>query len=398
MTTQSRRLTTSIKGCLSLLLILLLSSFTNGNNKSDYTVAAYIWPSCHNDPMGERVLWGDKTGEWEIIKKGTPRFEGHYQPKQPLWGYELDNDPKVMEKWIDAATAHGVNTFIFDWYWYDNGPYLESSLNDGFLKAANNQKMNFYIMWANHDVKRNYWNVHRYKDDTSILWRGDVDWENFKIIVERVIRQYFHQPNYYKIDGMPVFSIFSPELFIKGVGGLDEAAKALDYFRAEVKKAGFSGLHVQMIRGGIPNEAQLDMLAKLGINSVTQYNWGGPHYEDYMRWAGEAQERMLKWGEALNIPFFPNASIGWDDSPRFPAKTAKDIVHYNNTPQSFATYLQKAKEYCDAHPNQPKLITIFSWNEWIEGGYLLPDMKYGFGYLEAVKEVLSGKYDRFNNK
>lgn len=398
MTTQSRRLTTSIKGCLSLLLILLLSSFTNDNNKSDYTVAAYIWPSCHNDPMGERVLWGDKTGEWEIIKKGTPRFEGHYQPKQPLWGYELDNDPKVMEKWIDAATAHGVNTFIFDWYWYDNGPYLESSLNDGFLKAANNQKMNFYIMWANHDVKRNYWNVHRYKDDTSILWRGDVDWKNFKIIVERVIRQYFHQPNYYKIDGMPVFSIFSPELFIKGVGGLDEAAKALDYFRAEVKKAGFPGLHVQMIRGGVPNEAQLDMLAKLGINSVTQYNWGGPHYEDYMHWAGEAQERMLKWGEALKIPFFPNASIGWDDSPRFPAKTAKDIVHYNNTPQSFATYLQKAKEYCDAHPNQPKLITIFSWNEWIEGGYLLPDMKYGFGYLEAVKEVLSGKYDRFNNK
>ena len=197
MTTQTRRITTSIKGCLSLLLILLLSSFTNGNNKSDYTVAAYIWPSCHNDPMGERVLWGDKTGEWEIIKKGTPRFEGHYQPKQPLWGYELDNDPKVMEKWIDAATAHGVNTFIFDWYWFANGPYLESCLNDGFLKAKNNQKMKFFVMWANHNVARNYWNVHRYKDDKSQLWGGGVDMVNFKRIVERVIRQYFHQPNYY---------------------------------------------------------------------------------------------------------------------------------------------------------------------------------------------------------
>lgn len=87
------------------------------------------------DPMGPEVLWPEGTGEWEIIKKGNPRFEGHYQPKVPLWGYELDNDPQVMEKWIDAATDHGVNTFIFDWYWFNNGPFLEGCLNDGFLKA-----------------------------------------------------------------------------------------------------------------------------------------------------------------------------------------------------------------------------------------------------------------------
>ena len=59
----------------------------------EYYVAAYIWPSCHDDPMGHEVLWPEGTGEWEIIKKGNPRFEGHYQPKVPLWGYELDNDP-----------------------------------------------------------------------------------------------------------------------------------------------------------------------------------------------------------------------------------------------------------------------------------------------------------------
>ena len=88
-------------GCL--LLALLLSSElvkAESGEKSDvpseYTVAAYIWPSCHDDPMGREVLWPDGTGEWEIIKKGNPRFPGHYQPKVPLWGYELDNDPKVM--------------------------------------------------------------------------------------------------------------------------------------------------------------------------------------------------------------------------------------------------------------------------------------------------------------
>ena len=369
-----------------------------GDTHSGYSVAAYVWPSCHDDrPKGHELLWPAGTGEWEIIKKGTPRFEGHYQPKQPLWGYEMDNNPQVMEKWIDAATQHGVNVFIFDWYWYDEGPFLESCINDGFLKARNNDKMQFYIMWANHDVKKNYWNVHKYGNDESLLWDASVDWKNFKIIVDRVINQYFEKGNYFKINGAPVFSIFSLEKFVQSFGTVDEARKALDYFRKEVKRYGFPELHIQsIIGGGMPDEKMLQQIEQLGINSMTHYNWGGPHPEDYMTWGKESMERMDKWVEALSVPYFPNASVGWDDTPRFPHKTQKDVVHYNNSPQSFATYLQKAKEYLDVRPALPKLITVFSWNEWIEGGYLLPDMKSGFGYLEAVKEViLDGKYDGY---
>ncbi|MGO1597809.1 MAG: glycosyltransferase WbsX family protein [Sphingobacterium sp.] len=379
--------------------LLVLSYCCQAQTDSDYDVAAYIWPSCHDDPMARDVLWSEGTGEWEVIKKGTPRFPGHYQPKVPLWGYELDNDPQVMEKWIDAATDHGVNVFIFDWYWYDEGPYLESSLNDGFLKASNNEKMRFYLMWANHDVARNYWNVHRYQDDKSQLWNGAVDWDNYKIIVDRIITQYFSRPNYYKIDGNPVFSVFSIGELLESFGTLEETRKALDYFREETKKAGFPDLHIQLVAGGVPDENQIDRINSLGANSVTQYNWGGPHREDYIQWGVESMERIQRWNEALSIPYFPNATIGWDDTPRFPDKTQKDVVHYNTSPTSFAAFLQKAKEYADKHPNQPKLITVFSWNEWVEGGYLLPDAKYGYGYLEAVRDIiLEGKYSRYDDR
>ena len=360
-----------------------------------YDVAAYIWPSCHHDERFGDMLWPEGTGEWEIIKKGNPRFEGHYQPKQPLWGYGLDDDPQVMEKWIDAATDHGVNVFIFDWYWFGEGPFLESSINNGFLKAGNNEQMKFYLMWANHDVRRNYWNVHRYKDDTSLLWDGAVDLENFKIIVDRVISRYFTKPNYYRIDGKPVFSIFSIQNLLEGLGGIENAVAALDYFREETKKAGFPGLHIQLIGFGAPGEKQLEQIEMLGVNSITKYNWGGPHREDYLRWAMESGERREQWDAALSIPYFPNASIGWDDTPRFPHKGAKDLVHYNKSPEGFTASMQKAKEYCDNHPDQAKLITVFSWNEWIEGAYLLPDMKYGFGYLNAVKRVVSGEYNKY---
>jgi len=108
-------------------------------------------------------------------------------------------------------------------------------------------------MWANHDVKRNwnYWNVHKLKYDTSILWNGAEDWANHKIIVERVIKQYFNQPNYLKIDGCPGFSVFSVPNLLESFGGdVKEARKALDYFREEVKKAGFPDLHIQWNQGG----------------------------------------------------------------------------------------------------------------------------------------------------
>lgn len=391
-------------GFFELSMMLVISTLISCNQKEkestvklndDYYVAAYIWPSCHHDKRFGDMLWPEGTGEWEIIKKGTPRFDGHYQPKVPLWGYEPDDDPNIMEKWIDAATDHGVNVFIFDWYWFDNGPFLESSLNNGFLKAKNNEKIKFYVMWANHDVKRNYWNVHRYKDDTSLLWDGAVDLENFKIIVDRVINQYFKLPNYFKIDGKPVFSVFSIQNLTEGLGGLEQAKQALDYFREETKKAGFPGLHLQLIGNGTPNENLLNQIEILGANSITKYNWGGPHPEDYIQWGMESIERRKNWDEALSIPFFPNVSIGWDDSPRFPEKGKKDVVHYNKSPEAFAGFLQKAKEYCDEHPDQPKLITIFSWNEWIEGGYLLPDVKYGFGHLEAVKNVVNKEYNPY---
>jgi len=390
-----------------LALVLLFSCNKNvdqNSSETDIYVAAYVWPSCHYGERNAEVLWPEKTGEWEIIRKGTPRFAGHYQPKVPLWGYEMDDDPAVMEKWIDAATEHGVNVFIFDWYWFDGGPFLESSLNNGFLKAKNNDKMLFYLMWANHDVKKNYWNHYKYDSD-SLLWSGSIDLENYEIVVDRVIDQYFHKPNYFKIEGQPVFSIFNFPKFVGDFKGLDGAKKALDYFRDKVIQEGFPGLHLQVIAFG-GNEANPLLLwgdlgegksnheicSYLGINSVTKYNWGQAEgLEDYILWGEQAMQRRKNWDRALDIPYIPNVSIGWDDTPRFPAKGQANVIHYNNSPESFAAYLRRAQKYLDQHPDQPRLITVFSWNEWVEGGYLLPDMRWEYAYLEAVKRVILKK-------
>ena len=390
----------------AMMVLLLISPSCKEEEKSDLGnqdiyVAAYVWPSCHFEERNAEILWPEKIGEWEVIRKGTPRFAGHYQPKVPLWGYEMDDDPRVMEKWIDAATDHGVNVFIFDWYWYDGGPFLESAINNGFLKAKNNEKMQFYLMWANHDVKKNYWNHYKYESD-SLLWTGSIDQENYEIVVDRVIDQYFHKPNYFTIEGEPVFSIFNFPKFVGDFNGLEGAKEALDYFRERVKQAGFPGLHLQIIAFGGNEEnpgllwgdqsegkSNSELCSYLAINSVTKYNWGqGEGLEDYIVWGEQAMKRRANWDAALDIPYIPNVSIGWDDTPRFPEKGQSNVIHYNKSPDSFAAYLRRAVDYVEQHPDQARLITLFSWNEWVEGGYLLPDMRWEYGYLEAVKKVV----------
>jgi hypothetical protein len=110
---------------------------TGGAQPGRPVIAAYYFPNYHVDPRNEAVH-GKGWTEWQIVKYATPRYPGHRQPRVPQWGYENEADPRVMEKKIDVAAAHGVDLFIFDWYWYDDGPFLERCLNEGYLKARNN--------------------------------------------------------------------------------------------------------------------------------------------------------------------------------------------------------------------------------------------------------------------
>ena len=367
----------------------------------EYRVCAFIWPSCHDDSLG-RANWEEGIGEWEVIKKGNPRFEGHYQPKVPMWGYEMDNDPVVVERWIQTALAHGVNTFVYDWYWFEHYPYLESALNDGFLQAPSNEKMDFFIMWANHDVKHNYWNYHKWQDDESILWSGVIDPADWPVIVNRIITQYFHRPNYTKIDGCPVFAIFDVYNFINSFSSEQEAKEAMDYLREETKKAGFSGLHYMMMCGGgfAADEAGMKWVEERSVLGPDSWGWYnmGEFDPDYLVHNEKAKNSRESWEGKLDIPVFPTVSIGWDDSPRFPEKGPEDVTRFNNTPQVFESYLRDAKDYADAHADtQPKFVFINAWNEWVEGSYLLPDKLNGFGYLEAVKNVF-GPSCRYENK
>jgi hypothetical protein len=96
-----------------------------------------------------------------------------------------------------------------------------------------------------------------------------------------------------------------------------------------------------------------------------------------------------------SIPYFPNAMINWDNSPRAaanadwsrPAAHVVNSVVTGNTPAAFRQSLEIIKQRLLAAPTQPKIVTINAWNEWPEGSCLEPMPQYGYDYLEAIRAV-----------
>lgn len=371
---------------------------------NNYDIAAFIWPSYTGDEPRSRIFWPEGYGEWQTVKAMTDKgYKGCRWPRIPTWGYVNEADRYVMEMQISCAVNYGVNVFIYDWYWYDNRPFLENCLNDGFLKARNNTDMKFYLMWANHDA--NYLWDKRNSDEllSTVVWSGVVTPEIFSSICDRTIEKYFKKENYYQIDGCPVYMIFDLDNFIRTFGTTEKCKEGLELFRKKTKAAGFKGLHFQIVHWGErvynwlddndPNKGinSFDLYEYLGADSVTSYNWGcNVSFDgDYTEITDAYTEKLYSDSERLTIPFYPNISVGWDNNVRF-RKFMPGVVE-NNTPESFKRACEKVKSFADASMKKgimkAPLITVNSWNEWTETSYLQPDDLYGYGYLEKIKEV-----------
>lgn len=355
-----------------------------------YDVAALVYPGYQPDPRWPKELgiFREGIGEWQNIKEAKPKWPGHYQPRRPVWGFENEADPKVMERKIEAASSHGVNVFIYDWYWYYGRPFLEAGLHDGFLGARNNGKMQFFLMWANHNWTEGCNNKVSRRND-RLLWDvgAGLGPEGFRAMARRVIDMYFSRPNYYRICGRPVFMIYEMSTFVRCMGGMEEAAKALRLFREDCEAAGLGGVHLMGCSWGA---FRPEHVAALGMESATMYTYA--HHVmpkgAYLPWAAkglaklDAEKARLRGLKA----YFGHATVGWDTNPRYPE--VMDTV-VNSTPAEFEKALRDVKDWCDRNTpaGYPRLISINAWNEWIEGSYLEPDEKYGMGYLEAIHKV-----------
>lgn len=392
--------------CLVLIAFLVScnSQVTQKTCFDDITVACYYFPNYHTDDPRNIINKGPGWSEWELVKAAVPRFPGHKQPNIPAWGYTDEKDPGVMAQKISAAAKNGIDCFIFDWYMYEDGPFLNQCIDYGFFKAKNCDSIKFGLMWANHD----WVDIHPYTRgaEQKLLYGGEVSPGRFEEISDLLVKEYFTRPNYWKIDGQAYFSVYDIQKFVKGFGSIEATKAAMERMRQKAVAAGLKGVHWNLVAWGNPilpgekapaNTAEL--IRMLGFDSATSYVWIH-HVQlpdtitgyNYVRDAYFAHWDKVK--SEYSVPYFPNVTMGWDPTPRCDissewANTGYPFMNIigNNTPENFKKALYLTMEKLLADPSGPRILNINCWNEWTEGSYLEPDVVNGMSYLEAVKEV-----------
>jgi hypothetical protein len=64
------------------------------------------------------------------------------------------------------------------------------------------------------------------------------------------------------------------------------------------------------------------------------------------------------------------------------------VVIYYITPSAFKKHVKEVLKTVKDKPSEKQIVFVRSWNEWGEGNYMEPDLKFGRQYLVALKEAI----------
>lgn len=367
-------------------------------------IIAFYLPQFHEIPENNE-WWGNGFTEWVNVKKARPLFEGHNQPRVPLDNNYYNLLADDVKKWqVDLANEYGVYGFCFYHYWFDGKLLLEKPVEQ-FL-ANKELNIHFCLCWAN-EHWTNAWNAQEPKVLIEQRYGSEKEWlEHFNYYL-----QFFKDPRYIKNNNKPLLVLYRPEL----IGCLNPM---LEFWDNEARKHGFDGIDFAYQHAGFavaansdeshftyaleyhPNCAQVfrDMEHHAQLKKIKKaiLTFVENKLHINLRDMLKKQQATLAhfdydelWQYILNMKprnekSVPGAFVDWDNTAR---KGVRGFVADGASPEKFEKYLiQQIKHAKEVYHKD--MIFVFSWNEWAEGGYLEPDEKNGYGYLEAIQNAL----------
>lgn len=365
-------------------------------------VIAFYLPQFHPIPENDK-WWGKGFTEWTNVGKAKPLFKGHYQPRVPAdLGYYDLRMPEVREAQAKMARDAGIEGFCYWHYWFGNGKKL---LNLPFEEVVNSGKPDFpfCLAWANHSWYNKSWTSDK----------GNVSLTKSKLLVEQtypgqqdIIDHFnyllpaFKDKRYFKVHGKLLLVIYNPWSFnifnqfkriwneMAKENNLPEfyfVAHAYEKYSEAVKfvDKGYDAVNLSLHHAPFLNDLKSKRISgfKLLKSWIHNHLSIKPAIIDY-------KDAILKMDCDLykKDKVYPTIIPNWDHTPR-----SKNFgrVFQNCEPSLFYDHVKMILQRLKNKEEEDQIIFLKSWNEWGEGNYMEPDLKYGTGYIDSLKQVLS---------
>ena len=357
---------------------------------------SFYLPQFHEIPENNDA-WGNGFTEWVNVKKAFPLYFGHCQPKKPLHNnyYNL-LEAGVMEWQMALAKKVGIYGFCFYHYWFNGRLVLEKPAE----MLLHNKQIDFHycFSWANEPWTKTW---HGAGGEKEILiaqtYGGKEEWKKHY----DYFRQFFADKRYIKKENCPVLLIYR----LRNIPRFNDM---IFYWNECAKKDGFSGVFIismnvchenisksRWVNASVdfePNKTKSEIIympTQLSPKSKWTFLWN--------RFAVKIISYRKLNNKMIGTPHeknhFRTVFVNFDSSPR---RKERAVIAVGSTPKRFGKYLRKSIQRSKKEGNE--FLFINAWNEWGEGNYLEPDVKYKYAYLKQVKQAVIKELKRYGER
>lgn len=369
-----------------------LEESDNKNINSMNNIIALYLPQYH-PTEDNNEWWGEGFTEWTNVAKAKKLFPGHYQPKVPadLGFYDL-RLPQVRAKQAEMAKECGVSAFCYYHYWFGDGKQeLELPFNE--VVKCGEPDFPFCLCWANESWSKKFWN----KDGSvaagtkTLIEQKYLGAEDDALHFNSLL-QAFKDKRYYRIKGKLVFMIYRPFAF-------DDVEGFIQRWNTMAENENLP--HFFFIAFSSAVEKEYNALKDKGFDAVFSCRFAETPFNT--TWFSKALRklvssvfrvpRMYRYSRLIKHSLgeyekkndvYPMIIPNWDHTPR---SGVNGYLHVGTNPDLFEKHVEYVLNHIKEKPEDDKICILKSWNEWGEGNYMEPDLKFGRGYMEALKKA-----------
>lgn len=350
-------------------------------------IIAFYLPQYHPIPEND-TWWGKGFTEWTNVGKAKALFKKHYQPRVPAdLGYYDLRVRETRQAQADMAREYGIEGFCYWHYWFGNGKRLiERPFNE--VVESGEPDFPFCLAWANETWKGFNHGLQNRNILIEQLYPGIEDYTAHFYEVLPALKD----KRYIKIENKPIFMIYKSladneiSIFIEtwrklaienGLEGIFFIGHNMDFTISdqELLNTGIDAINTVRLNDFLADKKSFSRKLYKRYNKIFRNNIKAFPYEI-------ASKKFIcpKVDEKENI--YPSIIPGWDHSPR---SGKEGLILTDSNPEKFEKHVKEAIEIVKNKSDEHKIIFIKSWNEWAEGNYMEPDLRWGTKYLEALK-------------